>query len=1269
MKREPNPYANNPVLTVTNTMSISVPSMVVEDVLDGSADKIAGVDPAVLDEIKEDIKEVSNVAELALHGVEALQDTVETIRYDMDNTSRLAYGLQGMRNKGGELYVDAKDGSGLVYLRVSGNGKHVEVTVDDLQNLIDGSIGGGTSAVKSITLASDVSKAELGFDGDTIAIGVNPLGATTELAYYKIAAHGFVQAYNPEVQLRLQGGNSEVLALQLTDDGGSTWHDIIPGGSTSEGSTSGGSSSGPSLAVDETVRYTGNQYPYLALHLSNSGDLSFTRPDGVPIDSISAKAIANVDTDCYLTVGGYDHTLAFYNGNKTITIVDNNGNLVGGSGGSSSAATFTVDILQYNGVANLISSGDKLTKVVSIRDANSGAVYPIATTGWACPQHNKTGVYWNATAQGYRLQFTEDGGSTWSNLGGGSPTVTTTSSGVSFVSGNENYKKFIIDNSSGNQINFLVQNNDGDITDDTGLRYGLQVALAAFDKPSVRLRFSGSGSPKLQVQKGDGYAWEDFAISGGSSGSSSDAMIQFYYNGANRSLDYSYSESKGENSGYAFLNYGADGVTKCVYPIITPSLINAGNSDYRLAWINEGSGQYSLKYTEDGGDTWTAISDGSNSSNSSNSSLPVYDYSGPSPVGLYTTSENASTYIGNVKYESRVLRFGPNQSGVVYGLQTSLAAIGIHSTPGMQTTSAGAVQMALVQGATADSEPHFVWWSMNNAWRKWEPWKEGGSSSSGSVSTLSGFSGAYKDYDSTVLDYKLGLDFDPNTQQAYLIVKNGEARDWKPLVLPNGSASSSSEYAEKASLSYRLYTTTGGNSYLSVHDNKLWFYDAIEGSQYEVNAKQLFNSSGSNAGTTTGSGSNDKLHGLYWHLREGDTDASDTSAVAELRSDALTAENVALENPLRVQGRLGFIRPAMTADGNLYWQYRQSTDNWHDIAAIGGVGSAVASCGFASVVKFLDSGSSDYLDYEPISNGKAGYALISDLNGTDCVYSIRTPGLINVGDSAYRLGWIDTGSGVYELKQTTNGGATWTSLSGGDSSAGVFALGVYDGDYDSGSVMLPLVSPSSYTSQDDYTLCRWSSGANEQEAKGYSGVRTLMANPIALFDSAYKDLNSNYVSGAVRVVNMHGKIKWQKANYDTNKWEVVEEETAGSTLPDGITMEQLQYSSYYTYKGRLAQFNSNEGSLLATAPGIGLYANGMSIVACLTSSSTPSTATNSTTWKNSYTTGADTNIDNHQVRSLDELIARRQQLCDIASHLSQIRWLCENSAAIAEKLK
>lgn len=127
---------------------------------------------------------------------------------------------------------------------------------------------------------------------------------------------------------------------------------------------------------------------------------------------------------------------------------------------------------------------------------------------------------------------------------------------------------------------------------------------------------------------------------------------------------------------------------------------------------------------------------------------------------------------------------------------------------------------------------------------------------------------------------------------------------------------------------------------------------------------------------------------------------------------------------------------------------------------------------------------------------------------------------------------------------------SWVDLG---ASGTTFNLGLYDGSIgnDSGSVMLPLVTtPESngvFRFDDQISLCRWETGWSADDAlTNRSGIKTLIANPIALFDSAYKDLDSNYVSGAVRLVNIHGKITWQKANYSTGYWEAMEDASTSS---------------------------------------------------------------------------------------------------------------------------
>lgn len=1103
MKREPNPYASNPILTVTNTMSISVPSMVAEDVIDGDADKVTGVDPAVLEEIKEDIKAISD---------------------EIDSTSRLAYGLKGYSNDGGELYVDVNS-TGMLYLRMSKNGEHADVTMDELNQLVHGlklngsgtvrytgnlyshleltidqnghdlafrdpygrpfnslvtrqiydevsgcclsiyedsnelkyyngsktitivdkngniSGGGGSSSSGSSSDSSsggpyvtyeNLAQAQIRFDsnyGGVVAIQAADKEVNTGLAYYKIAAKGFVSSDWPNAQLRLYGGANTV-ELQLSSDSGRTWRSITSGGSDST-SSSGSSSDADILwsvgkAVYDLSEITGNTFRYAGYEDS---DLQYKvvvpqLNDGSgDVYPIAVPGLVNPFSPGYglfwrrNASSGYELCItddAGYNW-QPLALKGSSSSSDSSSGTSGSnvpglEATFTVDSLGYNGVYNIaeaygtVSDTYCLYNVVSIRDAYSGAVYPITTTGWACPEHNKTGVYWRHTEQGYRLQFTEDGGRTWSSLvgGGGITHTVTTSTGVAFVPADPQYTTLMIDQVSGNHISFLSQRADG-YSSDTGLWYGLQVALAAYDEPEVKLRLSGhSLVPVLQVKRGSSD-WEDFVIGGGSSGSgnsgssgsSSDAMMQFYYNGSTRSLAYANSDYKGNNAGYAFLNYGSDGKTKCVYSLITPGLINAGNSDYRLAWVDVGSGQYDLKYTTDGGYNWSVLSGGSSSDSNSEAGVLTqndgkldilsgdpYNLSNTAPSGVVSLkatydnnsvsgvnvllnvglaagrdmySYNNSWYVTggirpvisedgkNLSWEYREINgYGWNpiasegsggtsegsggitntvittssgvsfvpydenytqliadassgcinfvtqredgditETGLRYGLQVALAAFdkpsvrlrfsGSGASPKLQVQKGdgyawedfvisggsssssntvtfgpiyenskqyelslalsdsrtdyksaivelkdptkgykGEVALGAYLAAPADYDydsgvtmavsgmgilvfkrnSNVVTYDLNSLGES----SSGSSSDSsvGSISTLSGFAGAYKDYDSSCLDYKLGLDLDPYTQQAYIIIKQGKDNDWEPLALGAGSSTGSS---------------------------------------------------------------------------------------------------------------------------------------------------------------------------------------------------------------------------------------------------------------------------------------------------------------------------------------------------------------------------------------------------------------------------------------------------------------------------------------------
>lgn len=75
MNREPNPYLKNPRLTVTSTMSISVPSMVAEDVLDGP--DIITVDPELSGRV-DAVSEVVDLMDTRIDSVSASVDLLDT---------------------------------------------------------------------------------------------------------------------------------------------------------------------------------------------------------------------------------------------------------------------------------------------------------------------------------------------------------------------------------------------------------------------------------------------------------------------------------------------------------------------------------------------------------------------------------------------------------------------------------------------------------------------------------------------------------------------------------------------------------------------------------------------------------------------------------------------------------------------------------------------------------------------------------------------------------------------------------------------------------------------------------------------------------------------------------------------------------------------------------------------------------------------------------------------------------------------------------------
>lgn len=340
-------------------------------------------------------------------------------------------------------------------------------------------------------------------------------------------------------------------------------------------------------------------------------------------------------------------------------------------------------------------------------------------------------------------------------------------------------------------------------------------------------------------------------------------------------------------------------------------------------------------------------------------------------------------------------------------------------------------------------------------------------------------------------------------------------------------------------------------------------------------------------------------------------------------------------------------------------------DNVSKVASLGGTSASESG----RDISFTTSGGTDYsLGFKVNANSNDRSAIVS-LTSTG---SNEFSGIAALGTwlsaPSYQIGSVGTcmavsGMGTLVFKHMDDTAIyDLNNLGGGSgSAAGVYELDLWDNGSDSGSQMLPLVKASNIEAARDVSVLNWTVGTSTSDAADASGMYTLIGNPIALYDSAYRGSNNSRIKGAVRVVDMHGTICWQRYSYTNKQWEI---EPTEEILPDGVTMELLPYNpAYEQRKGRLARFTSSDGPLMATAPGIGLYTGNQSIVACLTAKSYDSSI-NKTTWKDYYIEYEESTDNGHSFMDITELIGRRQQLCDIASHLSQIRWLCENTAAL-----
>ena len=166
---------------------------------------------------------------------------------------------------------------------------------------------------------------------------------------------------------------------------------------------------------------------------------------------------------------------------------------------------------------------------------------------------------------------------------------------------------------------------------------------------------------------------------------------------------------------------------------------------------------------------------------------------------------------------------------------------------------------------------------------------------------------------------------------------------------------------------------------------------------------------------------------------------------------------------------------------------------------------------------------------------------------TSQLYAVAAPWFASSDSSNYGMRIVPDSDLSNMLELTTNGGASWNKLpwptaseGSSGSSAGVYELDLWDNGGDSGSQMLPLVKDSNIEAARDVSVLNWTVGTSTSDAADASGMYTLIGNPIALYDSAYRAPNDSRIKGAVRVVDMHGTICWQRYSYTAKQWMIEE---------------------------------------------------------------------------------------------------------------------------------
>jgi hypothetical protein len=461
--------------------------------------------------------------------------------------------------------------------------------------------------------------------------------------------------------------------------------------------------------------------------------------------------------------------------------------------------------------------------------------------------------------------------------------------------------------------------------------------------------------------------------------------------------------------------------TNAVYPIYTPGLINPSNKDYRLAWLAQNSGEYELKQTTDGGNTWTSLSGGNSSTN-----LLYWNYAG---------NKGESSAMAS-------LVFGELNSPYVFIDNPIAIQGGDNSRLGIRPVN--------VSGQLN--------WEACDSYGNWAP-----------ISS------------STVAD-------------DYLTV-HGESLEAKYVGATSGKA-----YSGDNIKTYRL----------SPKNDTAVIY-----------ALQTF---------LAASG----LHGNVDYLS------------SEAARTVMTL----------VEGATQASTPSIlwtTNDGKGFRKW----EPWKED------GSSSASGSTDSKLQIKSGENSDkktfIVETSPtFSSTVMSLQLYSSKSKTSQLYALAAPWFASSNSTNYGMRIVPDSDLSSMIELTTNGGSSWnklpwpaTSEGSSGSSAGVYELAILDSGYDSGSQMLPLVNAQRLTDGTNVSLVNWSIGASRSNAQDASGMFTLVGNPIALYDSAYRNSGSSRIKGVVRVVDMHGTICWQRYNYTNKQWEI---EPTGSSDSDSSSV-------------------------------------------------------------------------------------------------------------------